>query len=147
MISGVSQIRISNFQVPPVESVLQKKADNEANVGPQNRKPQSHIKASTTQLSSEDQAKIQELQSHDTKVRSHEQAHVASGGQYVTGSPTYSFEQGPDGKRYAVGGEVGIDSSPESTPESTIRKMQQDKEEDEPLRNPPPVGDIFDVRA
>jgi hypothetical protein len=28
------------------------------------------------------------------------------------GAPTYSFKRGPDGQRYAVSGEVGIDTSP-----------------------------------
>ena len=33
--------------------------------------------------------------------------------------------RGPDGKMYAVGGEVKIDTSRENDPEATIRKMQQ----------------------
>ncbi|MEO9529214.1 MAG: putative metalloprotease CJM1_0395 family protein, partial [Roseibium sp.] len=36
----------------------------------------------------------------------------------------YTFQQGPDGKRYAIGGEVQIDTSTERSPEATIRKMQ-----------------------
>ncbi|MFW5858194.1 MAG: putative metalloprotease CJM1_0395 family protein, partial [Planctomycetota bacterium] len=68
---------------------------------------------------------IRQLQSRDREVRQHEQAHVAAGGQYVTRGASFSYQKGPDGKRYAVGGEVGIDTSPESTPEATIRKMMQ----------------------
>jgi hypothetical protein len=45
------------------------------------------------------------------------------GGAYAS-APTYTFQQGPDGKRYAVGGEVQIDTSTERTPEATIRKMR-----------------------
>ena len=45
------------------------------------------------------------------------------GGAYA-GAPSYTFQQGPDKKRYAVGGEVQIDTSKERTPEATARKMQ-----------------------
>lgn len=71
-----------------------------------------------------EQAEIQELEDRDAEVRAHEQAHASVGGQYA-GSPSYEFETGPDGQQYAVGGEVSIDISEESTPEETIRKMQQ----------------------
>lgn len=41
-------------------------------------------------------------------------------------SPTYQFTQGPDGKRYATGGEVQIDTSVvPGDPAATIAKMQQ----------------------
>ena len=54
----------------------------------------------------------------------HEQAHAAVGGRYA-GAPSYTYERGPDGKRYAVGGEVGIDTSPvPNDPEATLRKME-----------------------
>ena len=69
------------------------------------------------------QLEIAELVSRDQEVRSHEQAHAAVGGQYA-GAPTYTYTRGPDGKRYAVGGEVGIDTSPVANdPEATLSKM------------------------
>lgn len=67
---------------------------------------------------------VEDLKTRDREVRAHEQAHAAVGGQYA-GSPSYDFETGPDGQRYAVGGEVSIDISEESTPEETVEKMQQ----------------------
>ncbi len=68
---------------------------------------------------------VRQLQSRDTEVRTHEQAHSAIGGRYA-GSPTYEFKRGPDGRNYAVGGEVQIDTSPiPNDPEATIAKMQQ----------------------
>ncbi|MFC6438609.1 putative metalloprotease CJM1_0395 family protein [Bowmanella sp. JS7-9] len=67
---------------------------------------------------------IEQLEKRDAEVRAHEQAHANTGGEHA-GAPQYEFEQGPDGKRYAVGGEVSIDISAEDTPEDTIRKMQQ----------------------
>jgi hypothetical protein len=73
-----------------------------------------------------EQNEIQQLEQRDQEVRAHEQAHAAVGGQYA-GSPSYDYQTGPDGKRYAVGGEVSIDIGEESTPEETLRKMQQVK--------------------
>ena len=74
-------------------------------------------------LSEEDQKQVQDLKDRDREVRVHEQAHAAVGGQYA-GSPSYEYQTGPDGKRYAVGGEVSIDVSEEEKPEDTIQKMQ-----------------------
>lgn len=46
------------------------------------------------------------------------------GGQ-LAGSPSYSFQRGPDGVRYAVGGEVPIDvSKVPGDPQATLEKMQ-----------------------
>lgn len=71
-----------------------------------------------------DQDTLKKLKARDAEVRRHEQAHVAAAGQYATGGPTFEYTTGPDGKRYATGGEVSIDVSPAKDPEATIRKMQ-----------------------
>ncbi|MAD76471.1 MAG: hypothetical protein CML20_17065 [Rheinheimera sp.] len=74
-----------------------------------------------------EQKEIAELQARDQEVRSHEQAHASIGGRYA-GAPSYSFEQGPDGRKYAVAGEVQIDIAPvPGDPQATIQKMQQVK--------------------
>lgn len=68
---------------------------------------------------------INELQQRDVEVRSHERAHAAVGGT-ATGSPSFSFETGPDGKKYATSGEVSVDlSQVEGSPRATIAKMQK----------------------
>ena len=68
---------------------------------------------------------INELQRRDKEVRSHELAHAAVGGSF-TGAPNYSFKTGPDGKKYAVGGEVSVDlSTIAGNPTATIAKMQK----------------------
>ena len=59
------------------------------------------------QQQQEEQSIIRELAARDREVRAHEQAHAAVGGQYA-GSPSFTFERGPDGVNYAVGGEVPI---------------------------------------
>lgn len=69
------------------------------------------------------QNEIKTLAARDREVRSHEQAHVAAGGQYA-GAAIYKFERGPNGVNYAVSGEVQISTSEEATPEATLRKAQ-----------------------
>ncbi len=68
---------------------------------------------------------VSELQARDSEVRAHEAAHIAAGGGIVRGGASFSYQKGPDNKLYAIGGEVPIDASTESTPEATIAKMQQ----------------------
>ena len=76
-------------------------------------------------LSNAQRQAVNDLKQRDLEVKAHEQAHMAAGGPVVQGGATYQYQTGPDGKLYAVGGEVKIDVSPERTPEATIRKMQQ----------------------
>ncbi len=76
-------------------------------------------------LSDEEKKMVQELKNRDREVRSHEAAHMAAGGQYINGGAKYSYQKGPDGQRYAVGGEVSIDTSAvKNDPQATIMKMQ-----------------------
>jgi hypothetical protein len=74
----------------------------------------------------EEQVELASLRKRDQEVRTHEQAHLAAAGGLAKGGATFSFQRGPDGKHYAVGGEVNIDTSPVSgNPEATIRKAKQ----------------------
>jgi len=67
---------------------------------------------------------LRQLQSRDTTVRAHESAHIAAGGGVITSGARYSYQKGPDGRQYAVGGEVGIDPSPvPGNPRATLAKM------------------------
>ncbi|KDE39489.1 SrpA-related protein [Nitrincola lacisaponensis] len=71
-----------------------------------------------------EQRVVRELAARDREVRQHEMAHQMAGGQY-TGAVTYTFERGPDGVMYAVGGEVRIDTSPvPGDPEATLQKAE-----------------------
>lgn len=78
--------------------------------------------ASPAVLSSEEKAVVNELKARDSEVRNHERAHKAAGGQHA-GAISFTYQSGPDGRQYAVGGEVPIDISPEQNPEATIQKM------------------------
>jgi hypothetical protein len=78
-----------------------------------------------TATTPEEQKDVQKLKKQDADVRRHEQAHIAAGGQYVQGGATYEYETGPDGRQYADGGEVNVDTSEvPNDPAATIRKMQ-----------------------
>lgn len=81
--------------------------------------------SSDKQFTEEEQKQIDELKARDREVKTHEQAHIAAGGSYVKGGATYDYQTGPDGKQYAVGGSVNIDTSPvDGDPEATIAKAQ-----------------------
>ncbi len=80
---------------------------------------------SQQELSDQEKREIERLRQIDRKVRAHEAAHQAAAGSLVRGK-SFRYERGPDGKQYAVAGEVRIDTSPvPGDPEATIRKMQQ----------------------
>jgi hypothetical protein len=70
------------------------------------------------------QQQIARLKQIEEKVKAHEAAHKAVGGNLAS-SASYSYTQGPDGRSYITGGEVQIDMSGGRTPEETISKMQQ----------------------
>jgi len=78
------------------------------------------------QLNEEELKQVQELKKRDQEVRTHEAAHLAAAGQYATGGASYTYHRGPDGKNYAVAGEVGIDTSAiANDPAATIQKARQ----------------------
>lgn len=75
-----------------------------------------------------DNKEIQELQKRDTEVRTHEQAHLAAAGGLAISGASFSYQTGPDGKQYAVGGEVSIDTSPvPNNPQATAQKAKRIK--------------------
>lgn len=69
---------------------------------------------------------IENLERTDHEVRTHEAAHQAAGAPY-TGMATYEYVKGPDGKNYAVAGQVPISVPSGGTPEETIRMMDKVK--------------------
>ena len=76
------------------------------------------------ELTEEEKKIVQELKKIDAKVRAHEAAHKSAGGP-VAGAVSFQTVTGPDGREYAIAGEVQIDASPvPNNPEATIRKME-----------------------
>jgi hypothetical protein len=111
-------------QGPPLTGVGAKPLSGEALQTLQGTEGAEEEGGQNGELSDEEKAQVEALKQRDQEVRRHEAAHAAAGGQFA-GAPTFSYTQGPDGKRYAVGGEVSIDLSPGRTPEETARKADQ----------------------
>ncbi|MCR9142165.1 MAG: hypothetical protein NXI24_07930 [bacterium] len=83
-------------------------------------------KASRSELSQAEQDVVRELKERDRDVRLHEQKHMAAAGDLAKGGPRYHYQVGPDGKPYAVGGEVRIDTSTVSgDPEANRHKAER----------------------
>lgn len=78
--------------------------------------------ATSVELGPEALALISKLKARDSEVRQHEQAHLAAAGGLALSGASYTYQRGPDGVNYAVGGEVQIDTSPGATPEETIAR-------------------------
>lgn len=96
----------------------QKSGEDNSNQGEQQKQQQQQ---------QAEQKQLAELKARDAEVRAHEAAHAAVGGQ-LAGSPSYTFERGPDGQQYAIGGEVQINlSEVPGDPRATIARMQQVK--------------------
>lgn len=82
-------------------------------------------KSEETQQQISEQKELQQLKNLDREVRAHEMAHLSVAGKYATSGASFSFRKGPDGRLYAVAGEVGIDTSAiPGDPQATLRKAQ-----------------------
>jgi hypothetical protein len=126
-----SQTQVNLYDVNGKETETQQavegRGDESAEQQDAEREQQNAKQQQTEQQQAEqqEQAEIREFKARDQEVKTHEQAHAAVGGRYA-GAPSYSYELGPDGKQYAVGGEVSIDISPVAgDPQATVQKMQQ----------------------
>jgi hypothetical protein len=81
--------------------------------------------ATSDDLTPEEVREVEKLQKRDKEVKAHEMAHLMAAGAFARGGAHYDYEVGPDGKRYAVGGEVSIDISKiANDPKATIQKMR-----------------------
>lgn len=103
----------------------QQNPNSESEDNPRGQQQADDANEEPTQEQLEEQKIIEQMKARDTEVRIHEQAHATVGGSH-TGSPSYSYETGPDGKRYIVDGEVSVDMSKvPDNPQATIVKMRQ----------------------
>jgi hypothetical protein len=76
------------------------------------------------ELDEGDKELIKRLEARDREVKSHETAHAAAAGEYAEGAPSYTYQMGPDGKMYAIGGSLAVDVGKEATPAENIRKAR-----------------------
>ena len=87
------------------------------------------IEVDTAKKVSEDPAATSDeviamFESRNREVLAHEASHMAAAGAYALGGASYTYQTGPDGKQYAIGGQVSIDMSPvPGNPSATIMKM------------------------
>lgn len=77
--------------------------------------------SATVELSPQAQKIVAELQARDREVRAHEAAHVAAGGGLASAA-NFTYTIGPDGRRYAVAGDVQIDTSTTGSPQEDIAR-------------------------
>lgn len=93
-----------------------------AQAGPENV---AGTKLSAQTGDSRQQRETQALKDRDREVRAHEQAHLSSAGGIAVSGARFQFVIGPDGQRYATGGEVSIDTSAvPNDPLATLRKAE-----------------------
>lgn len=64
---------------------------------------------------------LAKFKNKDAQIRSHEQAHASIG--HTTTPISYTYQQGPDGKMYAVGGSVRMDTSMPDDPKAAAFKL------------------------
>jgi alpha-galactosidase/6-phospho-beta-glucosidase family protein len=81
--------------------------------------------SSPLELTEEEKKEVERLKALDRQVRAHEQAHLAAAGNLATSGTKFEYKTGPDGKQYAVAGEVEISMREGKNPEETIRIAEQ----------------------
>ena len=112
---SIGAISTSSTIQPPERAAPQARQDASAPAAPTGG-------ASTTTLTPEALKLIDQLKARDAEVRQHEQAHLAAAGGLALSGASYTYQRGPNGVNYAIGGEVQIDTSPGATPQETIAR-------------------------
>ena len=80
---------------------------------------------SNKELTQQEKQEVAKLKATDAEVKVHENAHKAAAGGLRTSAPNYEYETGPDGKKYAVAGDVNISYPNSSDPEENLKNAQQ----------------------
>ena len=76
-------------------------------------------------LNDEEKQQVEKLKERDRHVKAHEQAHLSAAGNLAAGGAKFKYQKGPDGRQYAVGGEVGIRIPEGKTPQETLTIAQR----------------------
>ena len=110
----------------PLGSISSRRVSDASRSTPLNSDENADEKKIEAEQQRNDQSILRELRARDREVRAHEAAHVAAGGSLVRGGPSFTLQRGPDGRSYAIGGEVQLDTSAvPDNPEATLRKSDQ----------------------
>jgi hypothetical protein len=126
--TAISQ-RIQNGDPGPGQNAADANNPGENGNRETDRAPVYNIETAGGRTLSEAEVKLlEQLKISDREVRAHEMAHVIAGGQFVRRGASFEYRRGPDGKRYAVAGEVRIDASEvPGDPAATAEKMERIK--------------------
>lgn len=121
---NVSSVSYAFTPSPAVTRYGQNNEDNPRGTGAKTVRPETAGAKENPELSAEESQQLEKLKARDREVRAHELAHLAAAGSLATSGASFTYQRGPDGASYAIGGEVQIDTSAGSNPEETIRKAQ-----------------------
>lgn len=80
---------------------------------------------SEDELTQKEQQELTQLKTTDAEVKRHENAHKAMAAGLQTSGPNYEYEVGPDGKKYAVAGDVNISYQKSSDPKVNLKNAQK----------------------
>ena len=80
---------------------------------------------SNKELTQQEKQEVAKLKATDAEVKAHENAHKAAASGLRISAPSYEYETGPDGKKYAVAGDVNISYPNSSDPEENLKNAQQ----------------------
>lgn len=123
-----SQVEGDSELTPLNRSVQQTEAEKPSGIASSDEEvaatPTEPTKPTGEALTQSEKAILDSLKKADQAVRVHEMAHLAAAGGLAKGGATFKMQKGPDGRSYAVGGEVQIDMSKGETPEITVQKMR-----------------------
>jgi hypothetical protein len=120
-----------SFAALPQSAIPSRQFDTDTNFNTRTSNPSSQSENNTNPqppgnaqgLTQQDARIVQQLQSRDREVRSHEAAHIVAGAQLVSAA-SFTLQRGPDGRSYVVSGEVSIDTSAvPGDPEATLAKQ------------------------
>lgn len=84
----------------------------------------SSIGTDKDKLTDDQQRQVEKLKERDKEVKTHEQAHLSAAGGLNASAPTFTYQTGPDGKQYAIGGEVSISFTPTGDPQKDLQAAE-----------------------
>ncbi len=117
-----------NGPLPPAKESLDQSSEKKPSSS-RSGTAEDHIRKSgraedTVSLSEQELAQVRQLAARDREVRAHEAAHAAVAARYASHT-SFTRQRGPDGRSYAVGGEVSLDTTPVAgDPQATLEKAQ-----------------------
>jgi hypothetical protein len=127
MIIGTGTISKSTINIQLSQKYAQLHAlDQKASLEKTSQNKQDYIEVSGQQLDKNDYERVlAKFKSADSHIRAHEQNHASHG--TTTAPIQYNYQMGPDGKMYAVGGSVRLDTSIPDDPKAAQIKLDQIK--------------------